>query len=85
MSENRISIMSRFDTQAAMDIVTRSRGGFSYDTLARALILNVQSESSEALLEECQRFCLALEKRGMLRKCAHCTHPQDVYFEYVPH
>ncbi len=77
--------MSTFDTQAAMDIVTHSTGGFSYDTLTRALIHNVKVESSQDLLDECQRFCQVLEEKGVLRKCTHCTHAQDVYFEYVPH
>ena len=30
--------MKTFDTQLAMSIVSHSTGGFSYDTLARALI-----------------------------------------------
>jgi hypothetical protein len=77
--------MKSFDMQAAMGIVSRSTGGFSYDTLARALISNENIDSSQDLLDECRKFCLSLEKRGLLRRCSTCTQTQDEYFEYIPH
>ncbi len=78
-------IMKTFDTQLAMSIVSHSSGGFSYDTLARALITNDKNDNPEVLLESCRIFCLSLEKKGVLRKCKECSHSQDEYFEYIPH
>ncbi|MEX3004360.1 hypothetical protein [Serratia fonticola] len=75
--------MKTFDTQMAMSIVSRSTGGFSYDTLARSLISNENLDDSAGLLEECRSFCLALEKKGLLRRCNNCMNSQDEYFEYV--
>ncbi|MER3383182.1 hypothetical protein [Pectobacterium aroidearum] len=77
--------MKRFDMQIAMGIVSKSSGGFSHDTLARALISNKNIDISQDFLEECRSFCLSLEKKGLLRRCPTCTHTQDEYFEYIPH
>lgn len=77
--------METFDTQLAMSIVSRSTGGFSYDTLARALISKGKSDDPEILLESCRSFCLSLEEKGILRKCHRCSYSQDEYFEYIPH
>ncbi|NIG45438.1 hypothetical protein F3J31_16665 [Enterobacter sp. Acro-832] len=77
--------MKTFDTQLAMSIVSHSTGGFSYDTLARALISMDKSEDSTKLLETCRAFCLSLEEKGILRRCQKCTNSQDEYFEYVAH
>ncbi|OKP31166.1 hypothetical protein CS366_09345 [Serratia marcescens] len=77
--------MKTFDTQLAMSIVLHSTGGFSSDTLARALISKDKYESPEVLLESCRRFCLSLEEKGILRRCQRCSHAQDEYFEYIPH
>ncbi len=77
--------MQTFDAQLAMSIVSHSTGGFSYDTLARALICKGEIEGPELLLESCRRFCLSLEKKGILRRCHRCSHSQDDYFEYIPH
>ncbi len=77
--------MKTFDTQLAMSIVSHSTGGFSYDTLARALISMDKSEDSTKLLESCRVFCLSLEEKGILRRCHKCTYSQDEYFEYVAH
>ena len=43
--------MKTFDTQLAMSIVSHSTGGFSYDTLARALISKNKNENPDDLLE----------------------------------
>lgn len=77
--------MKNFDNQLAMSIVSHSIGGFSYDTLARALISNHKTDSSAVLLESCRIFCLSLEEKGILRRCQRCSHSQDEYFEFVPH
>ncbi|HAV1877583.1 TPA: hypothetical protein JG889_004281 [Enterobacter hormaechei subsp. steigerwaltii] len=77
--------MKTFDTKQAMRIVSHSTGGFSYDTLARALISKDKGESPEALLESCRIFCLSLEEKGVLRRCQRCSFSQDEYFEYIPH
>lgn len=77
--------MKTFDTQLAMSIVSHSSGGFSYDTLARALISNGKVDGPEVLLESCRTFCLSLEEKGILRRCQRCSHSQDEYFEYIPH
>ena len=58
--------MKTFDTQLAMSIVSHSTGGFSYDTLARALINKDKNDSPEALLESCRNFCFSLEEKGIL-------------------
>lgn len=78
-------IMNTFDTQLAMSIVSHSTGGFSYDTLARALISKDKNGEAEVLLESCRSFCLLLEKKGILRRCHNCSNSQDEYFEYIPH
>lgn len=77
--------MKTFDTQLAMSIVLHSTGGFSYDTLARALISNTNNDSPDVLLESCRNFCLSLEEKGILRRCQRCPHSQDEYFEYISH
>lgn len=77
--------MKSFDMQIAMGIVSKSTGGFSYDTLARALISNENIQSPQDLLDECRSFCLSLEEKGLLRRCPNCVHTQDEYFEYIPH
>lgn len=77
--------MPSFNTQSAMDIISHSTGGFSYDTLARALILKGENAEASYLLDECKAFCLHLEKQGILRRCCHCKHAQDEYFEYISH
>ncbi|PWC21571.1 hypothetical protein EH206_20355 [Brenneria nigrifluens DSM 30175 = ATCC 13028] len=77
--------MQSFDTQVAMAIISRSTGGFSYDTLARALISNVNYPYSQHFLDECRSFCLQLEEKGLLRRCPHCVNVRDEYFEYVHH
>lgn len=77
--------MKTFDTQLAMSIVSHSTGGFSYDTLARALISQDKYGDPEVLLESCRTFCLSLEKKGILRRCHKCSNSQDEYFEYIPH
>ncbi|NTY86473.1 hypothetical protein FCH33_06775 [Serratia fonticola] len=77
--------MKTFDTQLAMSIVSHSTGGFSYDTLARALISKGKYGDPEVLLESCRTFCLSLEKKGILRRCHKCSNSQDDYFEYIPH
>lgn len=55
--------MKTFDTQLAMSIVSHSTGGFSYDTLARALISKNKNENPDDLLESCRNFCLSLEEK----------------------
>ncbi len=55
--------MKTFDTQLAMSIVSHSTGGFSYDTLARALISKDKNENPDDLLESCRNFCLSLEEK----------------------
>lgn len=55
--------MKTFDTQLAMSIVSHSTGGFSYDTLARALISKDKNENSDVLLESCRNFCLSLLRK----------------------
>ena len=77
--------MKTFDTQLAMSIVSHSTGGFSYDTLARALISKDKNENPDDLLESCRNFCLSLEEKGILRRFQRCSHSQDEYFEYIPH
>lgn len=77
--------MKTFDTQLAMSIISHSTGGFSYDTLARALITNDKNEEMKVLLETCRAFCLSLEKKGILKRCQVCSSSQDEYFEYIPH
>lgn len=77
--------MKTFDTQLAMSIVSHSTGGFSYDTLARALISKNKNENHQAILESCRNFCLSLEEKGILRRCHKCSNSQDDYFEYIPH
>lgn len=77
--------MKTFDAQLAMSIVSHSTGGFSYDTLARALISKNKNECPDVLLESCRDFCLSLEENGILRRCQRCSHSQDEYFEYIPH
>lgn len=77
--------MKTIDTELAMSIVSHSTGGFSYDTLARALITKSKDENSEALLESCRAFCLSLEEKGILRRCHKCSNSQDEYFEYIPY
>ncbi len=77
--------MNTFDTQLAMSIVSHSTGGFSHDTLARALISKDKSEAPEVLLESCRNFCLSLEEKGILRRCHKLSHSQDEYFVYIPH
>jgi len=77
--------MKTFDTQLAMSIVSHSAGGFSYDTLARALISKDKCCNSEVLLESCRIFCLSLEEKGMLRRCHKCSNSQDDYFEFISH
>lgn len=77
--------MKTFDTQLAMSIVSHSTGGFSYDTLARALISKGENVSTETLLESCHSFCLVLVEKGILKRCHKCLNTQDEYFEYIPH
>lgn len=77
--------MRNFDTQLAMSIVSYSTGGFSYDTLARAMISKEKNSKPEDLLESCRTFCLSLEKQGILRRCHKCLYSQDEYFVYIPH
>mgnify|MGYP000883626131 CR=1 FL=1 len=77
--------MKTFDTQLAMSIVSHSTGGFSYDTLARALISKDKDGDPEVLLESCRIFCLLLEEKGILRRCHECSNSQDEYFEYIDH
>ena len=77
--------MKSFDTQVAMDIISHSSGGFSYDTLARALISNDNHSLPQHLLDDCKSFCLLLEEKGVLRRCSQCLHLEDEYFEYIPH
>ncbi|BCU57179.1 hypothetical protein ENKO_37730 [Enterobacter kobei] len=77
--------MKTFDTQKAMKIISHSDGGFSYDTLARALISKDKNEDSTELLKECRKFCLHLEEKGILRRCHNCLHPQDEYYVFVTH
>lgn len=55
--------MKTFDTQLAMSIVSHSTGGFSYDTLARALISKDKNENSDVLLESCRNFVSLLRKK----------------------
>ncbi len=57
--------MMSFDTHAAMDMITHSTGGFSYDTLARALISNKKAKAGGCLLKDCQEFCEYLESREL--------------------
>ncbi|MBI0552223.1 hypothetical protein F5988_18755 [Pectobacterium parmentieri] len=77
--------MKTFDTQLAMRIVSHSTGGFSHDTLARALISNNKNDIPEGFLELCRNFCLSLEKKGILRRCHKCSNSQDEFFEYISH
>ena len=77
--------MKAFDTQLAMNIVSHSTGGFSYDTLARALISCEKNEDVVALLESCKAFCHILEEKGILKRCPRCSNLQDEYFEYIAH
>lgn len=77
--------MQLFDTQSAMDIIAHSIGGFSYDTLARALISKSNYSDSQFLLIECKKFCDHLETIGLLKKCHHLLDGQDEYFEYIHH
>lgn len=76
--------MKTFDTKLALRIVSHSTGGFSYDTLARALISKDKYNNPEVLLESCRTFCLSLEKKGILRRCHKCSNSEDDYFEYIP-
>lgn len=55
--------MKTFDTQLAMSIVSHSTGGFSYDTLARALISKDKNENPDDLLESCRNFVSLLRKK----------------------
>ncbi|MGA7588450.1 MAG: hypothetical protein WCB03_20825 [Rouxiella badensis] len=77
--------MQPFDTQSAMYIISHSTGGFSYDTLARALISKDNILNSEHLLIACKIFCYQLETVGLLRKCPHLLNDKDEYFEYIHH
>jgi len=77
--------MKTFDTQLAMKIVSQSTGGFSYDTLARALITKEKIESPKLVLESCRVFCLDLEERGIIKRCHKSSNSQDEYFQYIPH
>lgn len=77
--------METFDTQLAMSIVSYSTGGFSYDTLARAMLSKQKNGRPEDLLESCRSFCLSLETQGVLRRCHSCLHSQDDYFIYITH
>ena len=76
--------MKTFDTQLALRIVSHSTGGFSSDTLARALISKDKYNNPAVLLESCRTFCLSLEKKGILRRCHKCSNSEDDYFEYIP-
>ena len=77
--------MKSFDTRVAMDIIAHSSGGFSYDTLARAMISIGNSSEYQNLLDDCKIFCLLLEEGGVLRRCSHSLPQQDEYFEYIHH
>ncbi|HIA9766277.1 TPA: hypothetical protein ACWSP4_005795 [Klebsiella pneumoniae] len=77
--------MMSFDTHAAMDMITHSTGGFSYDTLARALISNKKAKAGRCLLKDCQEFCEYLESQGVIKRNAPCDRDEDVYYEYSPH
>ncbi len=77
--------METFDTELAMNIISHSTGGFSYETLARALISKIKTENTEVLLEYCRAFCLSLEEQGILRRYYKCSNSQEEYFEYISH
>ncbi|MBA5819909.1 hypothetical protein F9877_00880 [Morganella morganii] len=77
--------MKTFDTELAMNIISHSTGGFSYETLARALMSKVKIENTEDLLEYCRVFCLSLEEQGILRRNHKCPDSQDEYFEFISH
>lgn len=77
--------MQHFDKQSAMDIISQSTGGFSYDTLARALISKDNISDTQCLLIECKKFCDHLETIGLLKKCPHLLNGHDEYFEYIHH
>jgi len=77
--------MKTFDTHLAMKIVSQSTGGFSYDTLARAMISNEKIHDPQLILESCRVFCLDLEVRGIVKRCHKCSSSQDEYFQYIAH
>ena len=77
--------MLSFDTQAALELITHSAGGFSHDTLARALISGKKAQPSQHLLADCRDFCEALESQGIIQRCSRCREVQDVYYEYHAH
>lgn len=79
--------MNAFDSQLAMNIVSQSYGGFSYDTLARAMIskYNYKDENPSVLLESCRDFCFSLEQKGILKRCQKCASFKSDYFEYIRH
>ncbi|GEM_PF-539015 len=76
--------MLSFDSGAALEMVTHSAGGFSYDTIARALISERKVYPSQHLLTDCQAFCESLEAQGIIRRCSRCTGTDYVYYEYYP-
>lgn len=77
--------MLSFDTQAAMELITHSNGGFSHDTLARALISSRKAQPSAALLADCHTFCESLASQGIIDRCPLCNQQQDVYYHYLAH
>lgn len=77
--------MKTFDTHLAMKIVSQSTGGFSYDTLARAMIAKEKIYDPQLILESCRVFCLDLEERGIVKRCHKCSNSQDEYFQYIAH
>ncbi|MEX0566305.1 hypothetical protein AB3X30_21990 [Raoultella terrigena] len=79
--------MLSFDTKAALELITHSAGGFSYDTLARALISEKKAQPSQHLLADCREFCEVLESQGIILRCTscRCREVQDVYYEYCAH
>ncbi|EOV5745103.1 hypothetical protein ACN995_004654, partial [Salmonella enterica subsp. enterica serovar Montevideo] len=85
IATNGVYVMLSFDTKAALELISHSAGGFSYDTLARALISDKKAQPSQHLLSDCREFCESLESQGIIQRCASCREVQDVYYEYRAH
>jgi hypothetical protein len=77
--------MDNFNLQTAIRIITDSSGGFSYDTLARAIFSVGSSSGYLEILSDCKNLCERLEAQGVLKKCSCCNPSIDYYYEYIRH
>lgn len=67
----------------AIEILSSSQGGFTHDTLARALASSGTCPCSEHLLEDCLHFCQELESSGRIVRRLMSTASRESYFVFV--